>query len=301
MRTEQAINANVIESLWGVEASAKGGGRMGVSAALWNGRPHPTYEIARPACDLTHVVSVWTKGEVTSELHLDGRVRFSQTRRRGTFQLSRAGESVRAVLSRASGTCLDLYIPVAFLQDCLETEFGKAASALELLPLKLQRDPVITTIADNIASELKAPDRASAVAVDSASLLLAVTLIRHYSNANGHVPPAAKGLAGWQKRKAIARIRDTIQTNTSLADLAAEVGLSPFHFARAFKRSVGLAPHQYQIHMRMELAKAMLDSGSQSITEVAKSVGYGDVSYFSRIFNQRFGISPKYYRYGRNS
>jgi len=300
MGSKQPINPEVIQSIWGVRAKASGFGRLGVSAALWNGRPQlAAYEISRPACDLTHVVSIWTKGQATSELHLDGRVRYAQVRRRGTFQMARAGESVRAVLSKSSGECLDIYLPDLFMRDCLESEFERFKPSLELLPLRLQDDVKIAHAGDLIAAELKAPDGASRIAIDSASLSLAVTLIRRYSNVKGQVAQSASGLAEWQKRRTINRLSDAVEENISLSELASEAGLSPYHFARAFKKSVGMAPHQYQIHLRMELAQSLLVSSPLMIGEVAQKVGYNDLSYFTRLFRRRFGVTPRDYRQSR--
>jgi AraC-like DNA-binding protein len=301
MGSKQPINPELIQSIWGVRAKAAGSGKLGVSAALWNGRPHAvSYEIARPACDLTHVVSIWTKGQVNSELHLDGRVRFCKVRRRGTFQMARAGESVRAVLSKSSGECLDIYLPVSFMTGCLEAEFERFKPSLELVPLQLQEDLMIAHAGDVIAAELKSPDGASRIAIDSASLSLAVTLIRRYSNVKG-AAPSLSGLAEWQKRRAINRLQDSIDENISLSELASEVGLSPYHFARAFKKSVGMAPHQYQIHLRMELAQSLLVSSPLMIGGIAQKVGYNDLSYFTRLFHRRFGMTPRDYRQSRVS
>jgi AraC family transcriptional regulator len=300
MGSKQPINPEVIQSIWGVQAKAAGAGRLGVSAALWNGRPKAiSYEISRPACELTHVVSIWTKGQVSSELHLDGRVRYAKVRRRGTFQMARAGESVRAILSKSSGECLDIYLPVTFMTGCLESEFERFKPALELLPLRLQEDLMVASAGDVIAAELKSPDGASRIAIDSASLSLAVTLIRRYSNVKGQVAQSTSGLAEWQKRRAIHRLRDAVDENISLSELASEVGLSPYHFARAFKKSVGMAPHQYQIHLRMQLAQSLLASSPLMIGEIAQKVGYNDLSYFTRLFRRRFGVTPRAYRNDR--
>ena len=97
-----------------------GPGETGFSARLTERKLTAPLEVARPACDQTHAVSVWLGGSVHSELHLAGKRRFAQTRTRGSFQLARAGESVRAVLTKASGRCIDLYLPARLIRSALE-------------------------------------------------------------------------------------------------------------------------------------------------------------------------------------
>ena len=290
------INADTMQSLWRLNAKASSSGMLGFSAALWPSGSQEPYEMQRPASIDTHVVSIWISGKATSQLYLNERPRFKSVRTRGTFQLARAGESVRAVLSKASGCCLDLYLPNALLQKCFETEFADSGRGFELLPLGLEQDPVVSRIGDMVARELEFPDCASSIAIDSASLLLAVTLIRNHSNLRDRLRQPGSGLAEWQKKRSINRLKDAIETDVSLASLASDVGLSPFHFARAFKRSVGVAPHRFHIQLRMERARTLLASTTMNVAEIAAKTGYADAGYFARVFRQQFGVTPNKFR-----
>jgi AraC family transcriptional regulator len=290
------INADVIESLWGVKARAKGAGSRGFSAALWNARKTEVHEIARPACDQTCVISIWNKGSVRSELSIDNRPRFRRVRERGTFQMARAGESVRAVLAKSSGTCLDIYLPASVLSACFATECEKARGPLELLPVGLERDPVIARLGDEIAAEIQSPGLASAVAIDSAMLLLAVNLIRRWSNQAGAVRQPNGGLAPWQVRLATDYLRDNLARDIPLAELAAVVSLSPFHFARAFKQSVGSPPYVYQFGLRVDRAKRLLADTTLPVTEIASLVGYEAPQTLARAFQRSVGVTPTAYR-----
>jgi AraC family transcriptional regulator len=290
------IDATVVESLWGVRAKAKGFGSRGFSAALWNARKTVVHEIVRPACDHTHVISIWNKGSVRSELSIDNRIRFHRVRHRGSFQMARAGESVRAVLSQSSGTCLDIYLPAAILTACFLTECETARGPLELLPLGLERDPVISRLGDDIAAEILSPGLASAIAIDSAMFLLAVNLIRRWSNQAGMVKPTTGGLAPWQARHATDYLRDHLAQDVTLAELAALVNLSPFHFARAFKQSVGKPPHAYQFDLRVEQAKGLLAETTLPVTEIASLVGYDAPQTLARAFQRAVGLTPTAYR-----
>ena len=95
---------------------------------------------------------------------------------------------------------------------------------------------------------------------------------------------------------AIQMVCDYIEVNLcsqiTLSDLAALVYLSPFHFARCFKATIGLAPHQYVLARRMELAKRLLLTTTLNVAEVAWSIGYENISHFRRVFALHIGVTP---------
>lgn len=104
--------------------------------------------------------------------------------------------------------------------------------------------------------------------------------------------PRSGGLAAWQARRVIDFLGDHLAQSTSLSDLAALVNLSPFHFARAFKHTVGVPPHRYQMMLRIERACEWLGRDGVTIAEVATAVGFQSTSSFARAFRQATGYSP---------
>jgi AraC-like DNA-binding protein len=82
----------------------------------------------------------------------------------------------------------------------------------------------------------------------------------------------------------------------SLHELSAQVGLSPFHLLRTFRRVVGLTPHQYLLRYRVRRAMALLRDPNLSVTQVAYDAGFGDVSNFIRMFGRHLGCSPRAFR-----
>jgi AraC family transcriptional regulator len=91
-------------------------------------------------------------------------------------------------------------------------------------------------------------------------------------------------------------IEANLHQDISLAELAAVARLSPYHFCRAFKETVGEPPHRYQMSRRIEQAKTLLAKPSLSVSDVAATVGYGSLSRFSALFRQVTGSSPRDYR-----
>lgn len=93
--------------------------------------------------------------------------------------------------------------------------------------------------------------------------------------------------------RAIERRPDT---NLSLAALAQETGLSPYHFLRTFERLTGVTPHQYVLRARLRVAATRLATEAARVIDVALDSGFGDVSNFNRAFRTEFGVSPRAYR-----
>jgi AraC family transcriptional regulator len=81
-----------------------------------------------------------------------------------------------------------------------------------------------------------------------------------------------------------------------LGELAATVGLSPYHFTRLFKQSIGHTPHQYVIACRIERAKHLLAHTELSIAEIAYRVGFASQSHFTTHFRKLIATTPKAYR-----
>jgi AraC-like DNA-binding protein len=84
--------------------------------------------------------------------------------------------------------------------------------------------------------------------------------------------------------------------NCSVAVIASKIGMSNFHFIRQFKAVFGETPSQYRIRHRMELARARLAAGKESITEICLDVGYSSLGSFSTLYSRHFGLSPATYR-----
>jgi AraC family transcriptional regulator len=78
-----------------------------------------------------------------------------------------------------------------------------------------------------------------------------------------------------------------------LADIAA---MSPFHFARSFKKATGMPPHQFLASRRIERAKHLLKMTGLPIVEVAFRVGYENVSHFTQLFRRMTGGTPGQFR-----
>jgi AraC family transcriptional regulator len=108
--------------------------------------------------------------------------------------------------------------------------------------------------------------------------------------------PAKGGLAPWAERRCLELMRARLSEDISLDDLAAEAQLSPFHFSRMFKQSLGVPPRVYLTRLRVEKACELLERTDLSITEVALEVGYSSNQVLARVFLNHMRLSPSDYR-----
>lgn len=91
-------------------------------------------------------------------------------------------------------------------------------------------------------------------------------------------------------------LRESREPALSIADLAREVQISPFHFIRQFEAVFGVTPHQFRIQSRLDLAKRLLAMGQHSVTDVCLEVGFSSLGSFSALFTLRIGEPPSAYR-----
>ncbi len=105
-------------------------------------------------------------------------------------------------------------------------------------------------------------------------------------------------LGGVNESRAVGQIRQVLdqpQLNLNLTELAALVNLSIFQLSRAFKKELGLAPHEYQTQQRVHRATALLRAG-ESAASVAITTGFYDQSHLNRHFKRLIGVTPGQYQ-----
>jgi transcriptional regulator GlxA family with amidase domain len=95
-------------------------------------------------------------------------------------------------------------------------------------------------------------------------------------------------------RTAVEYLHDDITRNVSLDELAAAAGASKYQLVRRFTAVIGVPPHTYQVALRVNLARRLLERGERA-TDVAGLAGFADQSHLNRHFRRRLGKTPAQY------
>ncbi|MCG8710506.1 helix-turn-helix transcriptional regulator [Brenneria sp. 4F2] len=135
-------------------------------------------------------------------------------------------------------------------------------------------------------------DPANQLVLSSTATLLMIHTLRQYTQLQWALPEVRGGLAPAVLRRVKEMMESRLGAPLTLAELATEAGLSEFHFARMFRQSEGMAPHQYVLMRRLARAEEMLRQNALSITEIALVCGFSSASHFSHRFKNARGMTP---------
>ena len=106
----------------------------------------------------------------------------------------------------------------------------------------------------------------------------------------------AGALTSRQMRQLTEAVMAGLHEPWPVARLADIAGLSPFHFARAFKMSFGATPHAWVHFQRMELAARLVRDTRKPLLEIALLTGHPSAAHFSHAFRRHWGVTPSDYR-----
>jgi AraC-like DNA-binding protein len=172
----------------------------------------------------------------------------------------------------------------------LLAELELPANSLPAFSATLYRDPDLVSGFCQLHRLLESP--ATALQQQTAWREMMLSLLQRHA---GVPTPGKPGL----EHRAIAQAKELLQSQLasppSLEELATAVNLSPFHFARVFRRATGMPPHTWLMQQRIARARALLRDGCLPL-EVATQLGFADQSHLSRQFKQVYGVGPGAYR-----
>src|SRR5258707_1341177 len=177
-----------------------------------------------------------------------------------------------------------------------EEPAADSAKPIDLLERTAHPDPITSRLLLSAADVLEGNEALDSLFRQQLTDLLATRLLAAHAGAPAAVQPVVGGLAPKALLRAIERLRSDSDADVSLAALAAEAGLSRFHFCRAFKESTGLSPHAWLRQLRLEQAMNMLRDTDASIVSVAAELGYASQTAFAAAFRKLTGETPSDWR-----
>ena len=175
----------------------------------------------------------------------------------------------------------------------------KAATQLELnqLPdfenLWSFQDDQLRLLLTEMEREVTSGSATGPLYGDLLGLSLSVALIRKYGHAAATPALQKGGIAKPRLNRVLEYIATNLSSEIRLEDLAAIAGLSLFHFARAFRESTGVTPHQYVLQRRIDTVKTLLRTRNWNLEAIASATGFADASHLTKAFRRHTGTTPK--------
>ena len=183
---------------------------------------------------------------------------------------------------------------------------------LSLVPQEFQLDDVIfmKTMLHQIVSEGLGDDIYSNEAANCALKLFLTHTARQFDNNSVSIRNSSDNhavlgnISGYEKSNGDIMIlnleryiKDNLDREITLTELADKVGFNKTYFVKRFKILWGMPPMQFVNNQRLEIARRMLTTTDMSVSEIAEATGFRTLHYFSRAFKRNTGISPtEYYK-----
>ncbi|MFZ2995431.1 helix-turn-helix domain-containing protein [Sphingobium sp.] len=184
-----------------------------------------------------------------------------------------------------SNSFIALYFDPSMLRDELEVSYETAS----LAPALHVREKRLSATMRKFKAVLPSATL-DGIYAESACLLAAVEILS--------MARATKigGLSSRQTHSVLAHIDAHLDQDMGLADLAGLVGLSRFHFGRAFKKTTGQSPYAFIQQRRVEAATLLLSNSKCSIEDVARRCGFRTTANLRRQFLVAKGATPAAFR-----
>ena len=168
---------------------------------------------------------------------------------------------------------------------------------IELVGRICFEDMASSRILELLSHEAAHGDVSSSLFVEQAIELLCTQLVRaHSSQGLLEAPAPRRGLADWQVKRVTAYMREFMDQEIRLDELAGLVNLSRFHFCTAFRLATGQTPHEWLTALRITRSRELLAEPEMPVTSIALAVGYQTPSSFASSFRKVTGMTPTAYR-----
>jgi AraC family transcriptional regulator len=215
----------------------------------------------------------------------------------GSILVVPAGSST-LVRWQGSRDVIAIYLEPSIVARVATESFEFDSTRTVVPPFYSLSTPALRSVMLTVYEELRGGgDDGVQLLVESLANILSVHLIRHIVGPH-RLPPSAGGVLSRSKlHTVIEYIMEDLEGSPTLGQMAAVAHLSPYHFARQFKASTGLAPYQYLISRRIERAQHLLQAHDElGLAEVALRVGFSDQSKLSFHFKRIVGVTPRQFR-----
>jgi AraC family transcriptional regulator len=188
---------------------------------------------------------------------------------------------------------LSLVLAPQFVADVVREHLPP--NAIEFVSQRSVDDPILSEYGRAFHRELLTASPLGAIYVDTLTIGLVLHLLAAYGVARPKVPAPRSKLTSFQLRTVVEFIDSHLDEDVSVLTLASRAHVSPFHFARLFRHTVGLPPHQFVLRLRLRRAIALGKSGYHSFARIAAECGFHDQAHLAHAFRNVLGTTPSAY------
>ncbi len=136
----------------------------------------------------------------------------------------------------------------------------------------------------------------SDIMFESLARVFLVKLIQKYGDIRDDEVDFRQGFTAERYKRVLDFIEANLERTIAVEELADVAAISPYHFSRLFKETLGQSPHQFVMRFRVERAKKLLADANAPLIDIALSCGFADQAHFSRVFKQVSEMTPREYR-----
>lgn len=181
------------------------------------------------------------------------------------------------------------------LNQFSQHELGIVLGETQLKNIPQFVDAAICQAGEMLLDALNSPV-GSAVMFESFARIFLTKLIHKYGLEKSDEIAFNRSFTSSHYKRVLDFIATHFNDNITLEMMAAQAGISTYHFARLFKQTIGQSPHQFLMHYRVEQARKQLAKPNTLIADIAITCGFSDQAHFTRVFKQITGKTPKQYR-----
>lgn len=188
---------------------------------------------------------------------------------------------------------VSLVLDPRFVADVVRD--GLPADRIAFATQRSRSDATIARYTNAFLSELASDGANGALYSETLTIGFALHLLSTYAVAKPKIPSLRGKLNAYQLRSVVDFVQSHLSESLSLLTLAEQAHVSPFHFARQFRATVGLPPHQFVLRQRVQRSLRLIKAGKLPLAQIAVESGFHDQPHFTRAFRRVLGTTPGEY------
>lgn len=177
-----------------------------------------------------------------------------------------------------------------------QSELGMLLDPQQLNDLPQFTDADLCAAGIMLRDALEEDDISSAVMFEAMSRVFLVKLLQRYGKRRPEEVELSARFTSRHYQAVLSYLRDRLDQTITVDGLAKETGMSPSHFARVFKETLGSTPMQFVMAYRIEQSMKMMEDTARPLGDIALACGFADQAHFTRSFKQLTGQTPRSHR-----